>query len=103
MKAETKRKLKAKWERFKIEAPLWAGGSVLVLGVSGWLGALINSAEIKRLKKRVGNDETIIAHNADANNYNWDLAAKKFNDLEEGQRLLMTKAMRETLGEGEKG
>ena len=70
MKEETKRKLRMKWERVKIEAPLWIGGSLIGMAVGGWLGAIANGKEIKKLKKRADVTENIVDHNAEANNHN---------------------------------
>lgn len=105
MKAETK----AKWETRKYKFKMWAaewipplaiglGGGMLV---GGYFGAIKNSSDINKMKKRIDHQSEVLDQHADAGNALVDRCREdheKLEELERRQALLMEQALRETAG-----
>lgn len=105
MKAETR----AKWETRKYKFKRWAaewippmvlgfGGGMLIVG---YAGAIKNSSDINKIKKRIDRQSEVLNQHADAGNTLVDRCREdheKLEELERRQALLMEQALRETTG-----
>lgn len=112
MKEKTKMKLERGWLKFKnfvseYGTPIGLGTvSGMILG--GYLGAIENSRQIRKVNKRLNTHEKVINYNAGVLNQHADAGnelaaqtAKMQEEIEELQRrngLLMENALRETKG-----
>lgn len=98
-------KARSWWERTKAELAVWAPwlgiGAVGGMLVGGYVGAVENSRQIKRINRRLDRHSYLIDQHADAGN---QLVAKckedhdRLEEMERKQNLLMEQALRVTEG-----